>query len=160
MNLFLRLFYVLIASFFRPRLAIGNAVSDIQLMTFPNDLDINLHVNNGRYLTLCDLNRVDLFIRTGLARVMIKQGWMPIIAEHTMVYRKSLGAFRKFQAKLEVTHWDEKYFFMQHCFSVDGKIIAEGTSKGVVKGKQGVVPPDTVVAAVLAANGGAPLANS
>lgn len=157
MNLFFRLFYVLIASFFRPRLAIDKAVSDIALMTFPNDLDINLHVNNGRYLTLCDLKRVDLFIRTGLARVMIREGWMPIVAEHTMVYRKSLGAFKKFQAKLEVTHWDEKYFFMQHVFSVDGKIIAEGTSKGVVKGKQGVIPPDTVAAAVLAANGGAAL---
>jgi acyl-CoA thioesterase FadM len=154
MNLFLRLFYVFLSSFFRPRLAIDKTVSEINLLTMPNDLDINLHVNNGRYLTLCDLNRVDLFIRTGLARVMIKQGWMPIIAEHTMTYRKSLGMFKKFQATLEITHWDEKYFFMTHRFSVNGKTIADGTSKGVMKGKQGVVPPDAVIAAVLAANGG------
>src|SRR5471030_774123 len=115
MNLIFRLLYILISSFFRNRLPIGKATSEFNMLTFPNDLDINLHVNNGRYLTLCDLNRVDLFIRTGLARVMLKEGWMPIVAEHTMVYRKSLGAFRKFQARLEVTHWDEKYFFMQHC---------------------------------------------
>lgn len=80
MNLFLRLFYVLAASFFRPRLPAGQATSELTLLTLPNDQNINMHVNNGRYLTLCDLNRVDLFIRSGLARVMLKRGWMPIIA--------------------------------------------------------------------------------
>jgi len=62
----------------------GQAISELTLLTLPNDLDINLHVNNGRYLTLCDLNRVDFFIRTGLARVMLARGWVPIVAEHTM----------------------------------------------------------------------------
>jgi len=58
------------------------------------------------------LNRVDLFIRTGLARVMLEHGWMPIIAEHTMNYRKPLGVFKRFKATMHLTHWDEKYFFM------------------------------------------------
>ena len=153
MNLFLRLFYVFFSSFFRPRLPVGKAISEISLLTLPNDLDINFHVNNGRYLTLCDLSRVDFFIRTGLARVMIKQGWIPIIAEHTMNYRKPLGVFKKFKATLELTRWDEKYFFMTHRFSINGKTIADGTSKGVVRGKQGVIQPELVIAAILAFKG-------
>jgi len=155
MNLFLRLFYVLVASVFRPRLPAGQATSELTLLTLPNDLDINLHVNNGRYLTLCDLNRVDLFIRTGLARVMLKRGWMPIIAEHTMNYRKPLGVFKRFKATMQLTHWDEKYFFMTHRFSINENIIAEGTSKGVVRGKEGVIAPADVIAAVLAARSSA-----
>lgn len=139
-----------VLSYFRPRLPVGVATSKLTLVTLPNDLDINLHVNNGRYLTLCDLNRVDLFIRTGLARVMLKRGWIPIIAEHTMNYRKPLGVFRKFTATMHLTHWDEKHFFMTHCFTINGKIIAEGTSKGVVRGKAGVITPDEVLAAILA----------
>ena len=149
MNLFLRLFYVLVSSVFRPRLPAGKATSELSLLTLPNDLDINLHVNNGRYLTLCDLNRVDLFIRTGLARVMLKRGWMPIIAEHTMNYRKPLGVFKRFKATMHLTHWDEKYFFMTHSFTITDKVIAEGTSKGVVRGKEGVIAPADVIAAVL-----------
>ena len=94
MNLFIRLFYVLITTLFRPRLPVGPATSELALMTMPNDLDINLHVNNGRYLTLCDLNRGDLFIRHGLARLMVKHGWRPVIAEHTTKYRKELGGMR------------------------------------------------------------------
>ncbi|GAC28971.1 acyl-CoA thioesterase [Brumicola pallidula] len=50
----------------------------------PNDLDVNMHVNNGRYLTLCDLTRVDFFVRSGIAGLMLKHKWSPIIAEHTM----------------------------------------------------------------------------
>lgn len=107
MNLYFRLFYVVIASLFRPRLPAGKATSEITLCTLPNDLDVNFHVNNGRYLTLCDLSRVDLFMRIGLARAVLKYRWMPVIAEHTMTYRKSLGAFRRFKAVSEITHWDE-----------------------------------------------------
>ena len=155
MNLFLRLFYVLVTSVFRPRLPAGQATSELTLLTLPNDLDINLHVNNGRYLTLCDLNRVDLFIRTGLARVMLKRGWMPIIAEHTMNYRKPLGVFKRFKATMQLTHWDGKHFFMTHRFSINENIIAEGTSKGVVRGKDGVIAPADVIAAVVAARSSA-----
>jgi len=150
MNLIFRLVYVLATSLFRPRLSVGKTTSELGLMTLPNDLDINMHVNNGRYLTLCDLNRVDMFIRTGLARVMIRRGWMPIIAEHTMSYRKPLGAFKRFKATMHLTHWDDKYFFMTHCFTIDDTVIAEGTSKGVVRGKGGVISPEDVIAAVRA----------
>ncbi len=155
MNLFFRLIYVLTSSIFRPRLPAGATTSELSLITLPNDLDINLHVNNGRYLTLCDLNRVDLFIRTGLARVMFKRGWMPIIAEHTMNYLRPLGVFKRFKATMHLTHWDEKYFYMTHRFTVNDKVIAEGTSKGVVRGKEGVIPPEDVIAIVLASRASA-----
>jgi acyl-CoA thioesterase FadM len=82
--------------------------------------------------------------------VMLKRGWMPIIAEHTMSYRRPLGVFKRFKATMELTHWDEKHFFMSHCFTMNGKIIAEGTSKGVVRSKAGVVAPTDVIAAIAA----------
>ncbi|QNM98669.1 acyl-CoA thioesterase [Chitinimonas koreensis] len=153
MNLYLRMVYVFLLSLFRPRLPVGRTHSELGLMTFPNDLDVNLHVNNGRYLTYCDLNRVDLFIRTGLLKTMGKHGWIPIIAEHTMTYRKSLKAFRRFKASMELTHWDEKYFYMTHRFSIGDTLIAEGTSKGVVRGKEGVIAPERVIEAVHAIRG-------
>jgi acyl-CoA thioesterase FadM len=110
MNLLLRLVYVYLYSLFRERLTVENSHSSLPLRVLPNDLDINLHMNNGRYLTICDLNRVDLFIRTGLARTMRKRHWFPVIAEHTMTYKKSLHLFERFTAELELTRWDDKYF--------------------------------------------------
>ena len=154
MNLIFRMIYVFLASFFKERLPAGATDSLLKLRVLPNDLDINLHVNNGRYLTLCDLNRIDLFIRTGLAKVMIKRRWIPIVAEHTMVYKKPLKVFQRFEMKLSLTHWDEKFFYMTHTFTRDGIVVAEGTSKGTVRARSGVVPPTEVIAAVKLARTG------
>uniref|UniRef100_UPI002FE1CF25 acyl-CoA thioesterase n=1 Tax=Noviherbaspirillum sp. TaxID=1926288 RepID=UPI002FE1CF25 len=114
MNLVFRLLYVLLLSLFREKLPLAAVVSRLGLRTMPNDLDVNLHMNNGRYLTICDLNRVDLFIRTGLLKVMLRKKWMPMVAEHTMTYKKPLKLFERFDVSLAVTHWDEKFFYMHH----------------------------------------------
>jgi len=149
MNLIFRMLYVLVISWFRERLSVENSVSKLSLRVLPNDLDINFHMNNGRYLTICDLNRVDLFIRTGLMKAMFKRKWIPVIAEHTMIYKKPLGIFDSFDVELAVDHWDEKYFYMTHTFIRGGRVVAEGISKGCVYARgMGVVSPVDAIAAV------------
>ncbi|MBN9173553.1 MAG: 4-hydroxybenzoyl-CoA thioesterase, partial [Microbacterium sp.] len=39
-------------------------VGRIRLTTLPTDIDILMHMNNGRYLSLFDLGRWDLLVRT------------------------------------------------------------------------------------------------
>ena len=145
MNLVLRLLYVFILSTFRERLAPDALQSRLALRTLPNDLDVNLHMNNGRYLTICDLNRVDLFIRTGLLKIMVRKNWMPMIADHTMTYKKPLKMFERFDVSLTVTHWDERFFYMTHTFTAGDRIAAEGTSKAVIRSREGVVSPADVI---------------
>ncbi len=80
---------------------------------------------------------------------MWKRKWRPLIAEHTMVYKKPLGLFRKFEMLLEVTHWDDKYFYMTHTFIVGERVVAAGTSKGCLYAPgSGVVSPEQVIVAV------------
>ncbi len=149
MNLIFRMVYVFILSLFRERLSADKLVSQLSLRVMPNDLDINFHMNNGRYLTICDLNRVDLFLRSGLMKTMFKRGWIPLIAEHTMTYKKPLNMFEHFDVSLKVTNWDEKYFYMTHSFRNADRIVAEGTSKGCVYERGvGVVSPADAFAAV------------
>lgn len=149
MNLIFRMIYVFILSLFRERLSANNLVSQLSLRVLPNDLDINFHMNNGRYLTICDLNRIDLFIRSGLLKAMFKRRWIPLIAEHTMTYKKPLDMFEHFEVSLEVIRWDEKYFYMTHTFRTAERIVAEGTSKGCVYARgAGVVSPADAFAAV------------
>mgnify|MGYP003551481861 CR=1 FL=1 len=149
MNLYFRLLLTwLRARFFSEPIALGNTI-EMNLRVWPTDLDVNGHMNNGRYLTICDLNRVDIFARSGLLKAMFKRNWLPVIAEHTMTYKKPLGIFVNFKVKTEVTHWDEKYFYMKHVFTKDERIMAEGTSKGCVYARGiGVVSPDEAITAV------------
>lgn len=149
MNLIFRMLWVIIRSFFMARMEKGNFNSTLTLRVLPNDIDINFHMNNGRYLTICDLNRVDVFARSGLLKAMFKRNWIPLIAEHTMSYRKPLNIFQRYEVKLEVLRWDEKYFYMTHSFTAGGRVMAEGTSKGCVYARgRGVVTPDEAFAAV------------
>jgi len=151
MNLYLRLLLIIFRARRRNTLAPENLRNEIQTRVMPNDLDLNLHVNNGRYMTLCDFNRVDLFVRTGLARLMVKNGWAPIVAEHTMTYIKPLSVFDKIKVTMEITHWDEKFFYSTHEFYKHDKKIAEGTSKALVISKsEGRLTPDAVVESIKA----------
>jgi acyl-CoA thioesterase FadM len=153
MSLVFRMLYVLLISFFRERLLPGATESRLRLRTLPNDLDINLHMNNGRYLTICDLNRVDLFIRSGLAKLMFKRGWMPMVAERTMSYKRPLKLFERFEVSMALTHWDEKFFYMTHTFTAGERVVAQGTSKAVLRSREGVLQPQAVVAALAASRG-------
>lgn len=149
MNLIFRMLWVIVRSFFFPRIEMGDVTSTLKLHVLPNDIDINFHMNNGRYLTICDLNRVDVFARSGLLKVMFRRGWIPVIAEHTMTYKRPLDIFRRYEVKLEMLKWDEKYFYMTHTFTVGDRVFAEGTSKGCVYARgKGVVSPADAIAAV------------
>ena len=146
MNLYIRLLFIFFSARRRNRITTTNLVNEITTIVLPNDLDLNLHVNNGRYMTLCDFNRVDLFIRSGLAGLMVKNKWAPIVAEHTMTYIKPLSIFDKIRVSMEITHWDEKYFYSNHCFYKKDTKVAEGTSKSlIISRKDGSLQPEYVV---------------
>lgn len=146
MNLIFRMLWILISSRFKPGLPHIKPYNELVLRVLPNDLDINLHMNNGRYLTICDLNRVDMFLRTGMASAMLKHKWMPIITQHTMKYKKPLKLLQKYRVTMAITDWDDREFHMLHTFLVNDRIVAEGTSKGVIYCKRnGVISPQQVM---------------
>ena len=145
MNLVFRMLWVWLISLKRQPLPVGPCESRLWLRTLLNDLDVNLHMNNGRFLTICDLSRIDLFIRTGLLRVMRQERWAPIITAHTMQYKQPLKLMQRFEVVMQLTHWDDRSFYMSHQFLRDGRVVAEGTSVGVLRGREGVVPTDTVL---------------
>jgi len=53
---------------------------------------------------------VDLFIPQRVAENHAQAQVFPVIAEHTMSYKKSLHLFEHYTAELELTHWDDKFF--------------------------------------------------
>lgn len=148
MNLLFRMFYLLVASFFKPRLPIEKPENSLFLRVLPNDIDINKHMNNGRYLTICDLSRVDIFIRTGLAKTMMREKWMPVISEHTMKYKKPLKLFQRYEVTMEIIGWDGKFFHMHHTFKQNNRVVAVGSSNGCVVSKNGVISPEQVMRTV------------
>jgi len=141
MNLYFRLIMVVLKALRRATIYPDNLKNTVQVRMYPNDLDVNMHVNNGRYLTLCDLTRVDFFVRSGIAALMLKHKWNPIIAEHTMTYLRPIKVFSKIEIRMEITHFDEKFFYCSHHFYKGDKLMAHGTSKALVISKKGSLTP-------------------
>ncbi len=142
MNLYFRLIIIVLQALRRKVITPEKLSNTISVRIMPNDLDVNLHVNNGRYLTLCDLGRVDFFVRSGIAALMLKHKWSPIIAEHTMSYLRPIKVFSKVQIKMVITHYDDKFFYCTHHFYQKDKLMAQGTSKALVIAKDGSLAPE------------------
>jgi acyl-CoA thioesterase FadM len=127
MNLWFRLVLVWLGAWFRPRLTHVLTPSRLTFWVLPNDLDTNLHMNNGRYFTIMDLGRFDMILRTGLRALMVKKRSVPVIAATTMRFRQDLDCFQKYYLETRLVCWDAKWVFMEQRF-----IYATGPKKDVV----------------------------
>ena len=75
------------------RLAL-DAVGEITFRCRPWDLDMFMEMNNGRVLTLYDLGRFDLSIRSGLWDTLRAQRWGLAVAGSSVRYRKRVRPVR------------------------------------------------------------------
>lgn len=138
MNLYLRLFWILITAKFRPKAHLL-AATKIKGRVLPNDLDMNMHVNNGRYLSMADLGRVDHLAKTGFLNIMIKRKWKPIIASVNARYIKGLTVWQEYELTTKFLCWDEKWGYFEHRFERNGKLVAVVYIKGLFVGPNGRV---------------------
>lgn len=129
MNLWFRLLWLLLRQPFRPRIGALDT-SELDLRVWPSDLDPNLHMNNGRYLALMDLGRLDLVMATGLGRVCWRRGWRPVAGAISIRFRRPLNPFVRFSLKTRILGWDEKWFYLEQVFAEPGGEVAQ-VPKGV-----------------------------
>ncbi|HEX2078312.1 MAG TPA: thioesterase family protein [Longimicrobium sp.] len=92
MGLLLRLVLVVL------RARRGPLESVIHARVLPTSPDLNFCLNDGRCLTLMDLGRVDLMVRTGMVGERWRRRWKPVIASATIRFRHPLGPWRRFVA--------------------------------------------------------------
>ena len=144
MYVYFRLFKTLIQDMFRPRIGmLETAVTQVRV--WPNDLDMNLHMNNGRYLTLMDIGRFDLSWRTGLLQLALKTGWLPVLGSAHVMFRRSLKPFQKFELHTRMLWWDEKWFFVEQKFIADGNLYCRALVRGVFRCKGRNIPIATIL---------------
>lgn len=148
MNLIIRLIYLLIASRFRSKLGVlDRCVTPFRTNLL--DLDVLMHMNNGRYLSIQDLARVDLMTRNGVLKIVNAKGWYPVVVSETIQFRRSLKLFEKFVIEAQVVGWTDKDFVLEHVFKKGDQIVAYGYVMARFLSKKGGAPNmDEVLQAV------------
>lgn len=140
MNLYFRLIWIISRSFFKRRIEFSDEIV-LSLRILPNDLDINRHLNNGRYLTILDLGSVDLFLRSGILFRAIRNGFRPMIGGLIITYRKGLSLFERYTLTMRLEAWDDRWNYFKFEFNkLNGQLSAAGYFKGALVSKNGLVP--------------------
>jgi YbgC/YbaW family acyl-CoA thioester hydrolase len=124
MNLFLRLLLLLLTAPWRPRCDAFGPVRK-RFLVWPADLDVLGHVNNGVYLSMLDVARVDMMLRSGMLWSLRRHRFYAVVAAQTIRFRRSLRLLQSFEVETKVIGWDEKAFLVQHHFLRAGVLVAE-----------------------------------
>ncbi|WP_029151324.1 acyl-CoA thioesterase [Microbacterium indicum] len=146
MNLYLRMLLLWI----RTRRARPLSLWDegrVSFRVLPNDLDVLRHMNNGRYLTLLDLGRTDLMMRSGFWQKVQERGWYSVVAAQTITYKRSLTLWQKFDITTRVLGHDGRSVYMQQEFRRGATLIARATIQArFLRTEGGTVPLDDLFA--------------
>ncbi|MDO5677719.1 MAG: acyl-CoA thioesterase [Propionibacteriaceae bacterium] len=124
MNLYIRLLLLRVLSTFRPRAGLWQT-SRTPFRVMPTDLDVLGHMNNGKFLTLMDLGRLDLMLRTGMWQKLTKQGWYPVVAGQSITYRRSLNPFQKFDLYTRLVGYEGPWIYVEQQFCVGETLYAQ-----------------------------------
>jgi acyl-CoA thioesterase FadM len=152
-NLFFRLLALRLRSKRWPRVGLWDAVT-ISFRVNPADLDVLRHMNNGRYLSLLDLGRLDVLTRSGFAAVVKQHGWYPVVSAQSITYRKSLTVGQRFQLTTRFIGIDDRASYAEQVVHRDGVVYAHAVVQArFLRRSGGVVPQAELVEAA----GGAPV---
>lgn len=146
MTRWMRFLLVAARSLWRPRLE----VTDTAVVTgrvWPTDADVSA-TNNAAYLVFLEMARVDLQLRTGLARVAARRRWAAPMASIHVRFRKPLRRFQKFRATARLVYWDDKWLYVAQRIETDGEVVATALAKSLVLGEAGRIAPSDVAAAL------------
>jgi len=138
MNLYIRLLWTWLRARFKPAIAMGDTI-EMKLRVWPSDLDLNGHMNNGRYMTITDLALIEYFTRAGFLRIAMAKGWRPILGGSLISFRRGLKPFNVYTLRFSMLCWDERWNYMRFEFVHGGQTMASGFTKGAIVSSHGIV---------------------
>jgi acyl-CoA thioesterase FadM len=139
MNLYFRLIWTMVRCFFKSRIGFNEKIS-LRLRILPNDLDINRHLTNGRYLTLLDLASIEYFIRSRVLKKALRSGMRPMLGGALVSYRKGLTLFERCTVTLQWQASDDRWnYFRFEFLNSSGRLCAAGFIKGAFVSRSGIV---------------------
>lgn len=139
------LWHLLVAGPRGPRIAL-HEVSTSWFRVWPTDIDMLMHMNNGKYLSIMDVARFDLIQRTGVLDVFRSEGWYPVVVGQTVSYRKSLNPWARFAVESRIMGFDDQAVYIEQRFvrpneSGEHEVYARAIVRGRFLRRRGAVVP-------------------
>lgn len=121
----------------RPRASLLDETS-VSMRVRPTDCDSYLHINNGRYLSLMDIGRIDHAGRCGMIGLWRRTGWKPVAGGATIRFRRELRLGSRYTLFTRCIGWDEGWSYWEQRFErADGKLAARAYVKVAMLDRDG-----------------------
>lgn len=144
MRLRLRLLWILIISLWRkPITPLEESV--LSFRALPNDIDVS-KITDDRYVSLTDLGRLDMSLRSGVMKVLARRKLIPVATFATVRFRHPLSIFQKYNLRSRLVFWDAGAFYFQHIFERHGRYVATAYVRVALVGPNGIASPIDVLA--------------
>jgi len=115
---------------------------------WPWDIDLWRELNNGRTLTLFDLGRIPLAIRTGLWDTLKRERWGLTIAGATVRYRQRIRVFETVEMRSRAVGWDHRFLYLEQSMWKGETCTTHALYRGAITDRSGIVAPARVLAAL------------
>ena len=108
------------------------------------DIDLNMHLNNGKYTKIMDRCRLEHAVVTGLLNRMIEARASAVVANSEIAYVRELRPYQRFMVHTRILGWDDKYMYYDQRFESQRKLHTHALLRvaNVYGGKS--VSPQTV----------------
>lgn len=119
---------------------------EIVARVMPWDLDLNFHMNNGRYFSLADIGRFDWWMRSGMWNKALTRGWRPVAGDANARFSGSLLLFQQYTLRTRLLGWNDKWFFTEHRYLRGERVMCTVLIRYLFIGKDGPQPTGKILA--------------
>ena len=143
MNRWLRTLITCIRAQFRKKINPDEETS-LNFRVWISEVDLSI-MNNAAMLSITEMGRIDLAIRTGFLKHAWKNRLYFPLASISAQFRRPLKRFQKFQLKTQLIYWDEKWIYISQRAVREGKTIAVALAKCTVKKGTEIIPFESII---------------
>ncbi len=123
----------------KPKLATLTEECVASMRAYPSDCDLNRHINNGRYLTLMDIGRGQLFIGQRMVRSFMGSGLNVVATSAHILFRRSIPLWGRFELHTRIAGIYERFLLIEQRFTYRGKTAAQAYVKIAFVNQSGIV---------------------
>ena len=140
MFFWIRILIVLARACFRPKSGATDETT-VSLRVWPHESEV-FFANQAIYPHYLELARWDWAVRSGAGRLAIQKRILFILGGQTLLYRRPLQRFHRFDVRTKIIGWDERWFyFEQKIYSTNGQLAHSALVKACCKQGKNLVAP-------------------
>jgi len=106
-------------------------------------------MGNDRHHAFMDCGRLDLLLQYVRLSELIRYRISPFVYTVDILYNEPIQLFSKFTLISTLVDWDKNFFWIEHHFVQDGRVMVTAISKNGIKYRGRILPPSEFLAEVV-----------